>query len=165
MKNKVILLCILLATSLLIAGGNISSRLPQVAQVPEKVCYENKIYIEKDVDLMWQDQLYTEAEEGAYKRNHSTGKAGTWSHARRYCQRLNYAGYGDWRLPTSDELTYIHNKEGQVFTYFRENDFWSSTPSTGNHYDVVFPPDAYQYSRKPGEINYIRCVRCMAQDS
>ena len=164
-KKTVITLWVFLSTALLVAGGNVNTNLSDVAGIPAKTCNENKIYIEKDVDLMWQDQVYTNAEEGAYKRNHSTGKAGTWSHAKRYCQRLNYAGYGDWRLPTADELTHIHNKEGQVFAYFRENDFWSSTPTTQGRYNVVFPADSYPYPRKTGQTNYIRCVRCIAQDS
>ena len=28
---------------------------------------------------MWQDQVYTDAEDGAYKKHKSMGKAGTWT--------------------------------------------------------------------------------------
>lgn len=152
-----------MSVSLLIAGGNINPNLSAVADIPNKICKANKIYIEKDAQLMWQDQAYVDAEDGAYKRNHSVAKAGTWNHAMNYCRSLVYAGYADWRLPTADELMHVHRKQGQVFTYFRGNDFWSSTPTTENRYYVVYPADAYQYKRYRKETNYIRCVRCVGE--
>ena len=163
MKKTVITLWIFLSTALLVAGGNVNPNLSAVAEIPNKICKANKIYIEKDAQLMWQDQAYTDAEDGAYKRHHSVAKAGTWNHAMNYCRRLNYAGYTDWRLPTADELMHVHRKTGQVFTYYRGNDFWSSTPTTENRYYVVFPADAYQYKRVKKETNYIRCVRCIRE--
>ena len=84
-----------------------------------------------------------------------------WKHAEAYCRTLDYAGYSDWRLPTSDELQRVHRISGQVFTYFRDTDFWTSTPaSVGRHY-VVYPADAYIYEQKSRRTNYIRCVRCL----
>ena len=150
-----------LSTLGLMAGGNVMATLPAVAEVPTNTCKENKIYIEEDAQLMWQDQFYTDAENGAFKNQHSLGKAGTHMHATQYCSRLNYAGFSDWRLPSSDELTHIHHKKGQVFTFFRDNDFWSSTPTTRNRYYVVFPADAYRYARVKSESNFVRCVRCI----
>jgi len=164
MKNTVIALCAFFATSLLMAGGNVSPYLSSVAEVPAKVCKENGIYLEKDVQLMWQDQYYTEDENTAFMRHRSLGKAGTHRHAVNYCKRLNYAGYADWRLPTSDELTHVHSKKGQVFRYFRDNDFWTSTSAVGAKYYAVYPVDAYRYADLIGESNFIRCVRCNAND-
>jgi hypothetical protein len=161
MKKIVIILWIFLSATQLMAGGNINPNLSVVANIPYKMCKENKVYIEKDTQLMWQDQTYTDAEDGAYKRHHSVVKAGTWTHAVNYCRKLNYTGYTDWRLPTADELMHVHRKQGQVFTYYRGNDFWSSTPTTENRYYVIFPADAYQYKRYQKETNYIRCVRCI----
>lgn len=143
------------------AGGNVRSSLPPVAGISNVSCKANKVYVENDAKLMWQDQAYTDAEDGAYKREYSVAKAGKFSHAMNYCRALNYAGYNDWRLPTSDELTHIHDKQYEAFTYYRDSDFWSSTPTTENRYYVVFPADAYPYARKPNESNYIRCVRCL----
>jgi len=163
MKKSMIALWIFLSTALLIAGGNVNPNLSGVAEIPNRICKENKIYIEKDVLLMWQDQAYVDAEDGAYKRNHSVAKAGTWNHAMNYCRTLNYAGYTDWRLPTSDELVHVHRQTGQVFTYHRDNDFWTSTPTTDVRYYAVFPMDAYQYKRYKKETNYIRCVRCISR--
>ena len=155
------------ATTLLMAGGNIASRLATTAKstvaVPAKVCKENKIYKEKDAALMWQDQAFTEAETGAVLNNKSKGKAGSFYHAKRYCRVLNYGGYTDWRLPTADELVHIHGKPKQAFTYFRDRDFWTSTPVTKDRYFVVFPADAYRYARSPRQSNFVRCVRCIAK--
>jgi formylglycine-generating enzyme required for sulfatase activity len=112
---------------------------------------------------MWQDQKYTTAEDGAYANNRSVGKAGKWNHALKYCRKLNYAGYSDWRLPTSDELTQVHRLDGQVFSYFRDKDFWTSTPTTEGRYYVIYPADAYPYKRQKKESNFIRCVRCTGE--
>ena len=155
MKKTVLTLWLFLSTVLLIAGGNIAS----VENVPN-TCYTDKTYLQKDTNLMWQDQKYVDAEDGAYANERSVYKAGNWNHAMKYCHRLNYAGYSDWRLPTSDELTAVHRIDGQVFQYFRDKDFWSSTPTTEGKYYVVYPADAYPYKRSKRQSNFIRCVRC-----
>ena len=165
MKTLFMGMGVLLCSKLLIAGGNINPHLSEVADIPNNICTTSSIYVERDTRLMWQDQAYEDAEDGAYKRNHSVAKAGTWNHAVNYCRKLNYAGYSDWRLPTLDELIHVHRKAGQVFTYARDNDFWSSTPTTDVRYYVVFPADAYPYKRYKRESNYIRCVRCMGNDA
>ena len=36
----------------------------------------------------------------------------SWSKAVKYCQRLNLAGYSDWRLPSIDELQNIYDGSG-----------------------------------------------------
>ncbi len=164
MKKSVLAAGIFLASALLMGGGNVNPNLSEVADIPLKSCKANKVYIEHDTKLMWQDQPYVDAEDGAYKRNRSVGKAGNWNHAMNYCRRLIYAGYSDWRLPTADELIHVHRKKGQVFHYYRSNDFWSSTPTTDVRYYVVYPADAYQYKRYKRESNYIRCVRCIGEE-
>lgn len=161
MKKAIMFLGVFLSTVILMAGGDVAPKLSEVTPISDKICHTNEVYVEQDVQLMWQDQAYTDAEDGAYKRNHSTGKVGTWNHAMNYCRRLNYAGYSDWKLPTSDELLHVHRKQGQAFKYFRGNDFWSSTPTTDVRYNVVYAADAFQYKRYKKESNYIRCVRCV----
>jgi len=161
MKKLLILASIVSLTTLTIAGGNVPTKLSPVEGIPSKACKTDKVFVEEDTELMWQDQLYTDAEDGASKRNRSAGKSGVWKHAEAYCRTLDYSGFADWRLPTSDELQKVHRKEGQVFTYFRGTDFWTSTPgSIGRHY-VVYPADAYIYERKSSRTYYIRCVRCL----
>ena len=148
-----------LAASLLIAGGNVNSAMPPVAEIGSP-CKTHTVYVDSHSDLMWQDAPYTDAEDGAYARGHSVGKAGNWRHAVDYCRRLDYAGYTDWRLPTVDELQAVHREDGQNFVNFRDKDFWTSTPTTEGKYYVVYPADAYKYKRSPRQSNYIRCVRC-----
>ena len=161
MKKLLILVAAAVLSTLVMAGGNVPTKLSPVADIPSKPCKTDKVYFEEDVELMWQDQLYKDAEDGAAKQNRSAGKAGVWRHAEAYCRTLDYSGFADWRLPTSDELQHVHRKEGQVFAYFRASDFWSSTPaSRGRHY-VVYPADAYIYEQKSSRTNYIRCVRCL----
>ena len=157
MKKSVLSLCLALSTAFLVAGGDYA---PIASIEPAKVCHEDLTYLEKDVNLMWQDQQYTDAEDGAVARTRNSGKAGTYNHAKNYCRSLYYAGYSDWRLPTSDELQHVHRIEGQVFTHFRDKDFWSSTPTTEGKYYVVYPADAYIYKRYRSETNFVRCVRC-----
>jgi len=159
MKKTVLTLWVFLSTALLMAGGNVTPSLPAVAEVP-KTCYADKTYVQENAGLMWQDQQYVDAEDGAYASDRSVAKAGKWNHASNYCRRLNYAGYTDWRLPTSDELVAVHRINGQVFKYFRDKDFWTSTPTTEGKYYVVYPADAYLYKRSKKESNFIRCVRC-----
>ena len=74
MKKTVLALWIFLSTALLMAGGN-------VVPIEETAnrCYADKTYLEKDADLMWQDQKYTDAEDGAYANERSTRKAGKWN--------------------------------------------------------------------------------------
>lgn len=165
MKKVLIATCVSMLTTLLMAGGDKTTTLAPVAGIPAAPCKTNNVYVENDTKLMWQDQAYTDAEDGAYKRGHSAGKAGTLSHARNYCRTLNYAGYSDWRLPTSDELTYMHEAQDDPFIYSKGSDFWSSTPTTENRYYVVYAADAHIYKRKPSQSNYIRCVRCLGDET
>jgi hypothetical protein len=159
MKKYIAGLGILLVATSVFAGGDLTVATPSVAKI-EKPCNNEGVYVDRETDLMWQDALYTDAEDGAYANNRSAGKSGTFQHAVRYCKRLDYAGYTDWRLPTADELMALHRMPGQQFMHFRDKDFWTSTPTNRGRYYVVFPADAYKYKRSKRESNYIRCVRC-----
>ncbi len=159
MKNTVIALGLLFASTWLIAGGDVHSKLSSVAGVPAVIDTEQKVYTTDDTNLIWQDSPYMIAEDSAYKNDKSLGKVGTHAHATQYCAHLHYAGHNDWRLPTSDELMQLHHIEGQVFVNFRGNDFWSASPATEGRYYVVFTADAYKFARNKRQSNYIRCVR------
>lgn len=161
MKKALIGFGIFLTTISVVAGGYVAPSARIMASAKTS-CNAGKIYLDYKRGLMWQDSPYVDAEDGAYSRNRSLGKAGTFQHAIQYCQQLDYAGYSDWRLPTADELMDVHRDEGQHFTYVRDKDFWSSTPTTEGKYYVVYPADAYKYKRRKRQSNYIRCVRCVA---
>jgi hypothetical protein len=117
------------------------------------------VYLQRETQLIWQDQLYTDDEVAAFKREHASGKAGDYHHAKSYCENLDYAGKVDWRLPTAQELTNIYHNNPKVFTHNKANDFWSSTPATRDRYYVVYPVDAMRYARSARQSNYVRCVR------
>ncbi|MDM5272425.1 DUF1566 domain-containing protein [Sulfurovum sp. zt1-1] len=158
----------LLSAALLMAGGKITPEdIPELVpavEAPTSDCSKNTVYTDTETHLMWQDEAYTDAEDGAFKNNGIIGKAGNFQHAAGYCDGLFYAGHSDWRLPTSDELMELHRKPGQVFTNFRGEDFWTSTPAEMGKYYVVYPADAYRYEKKANESNYIRCVRCIKEN-
>lgn len=165
MRNLFILMVTLLSSAVLMAGGNTGSTLSPVAGMEKSLCDTDGVYVDKIANLMWQDARYTDAEEGAYKRDRSIGKAGSRGHAMNYCSRLNYAGHSDWRMPTSNELIAVHRKQGQVFVNHSGFPFWSSTAATlENKYEIVFPADAYPYMRNSNSSNYIRCVRCLNRE-
>ena len=163
-KKSVIVLWMFLLATYLTAGESVSPKPSFVADIPPKSGKLYGVYVDQDTNLMWQDQPYSDIEDGAYRGGYSVGKVGKWKYAVEYCQNLDYAGYIDWRLPSSEELMYVHRKEGEVFQSFRGSDFWSSTPALGNRYYVVFTADAYRYIRRATESNYIRCVRHLDKD-
>jgi hypothetical protein len=144
------------------AGGTFVPPASSVANIGS-ACQAEKVYIEEDTQLMWQDAPYTPEEDGAYANERTFGKVGSQPYAARYCSTLNYAGFNDWRLPTADELMHIHYHPGQDFENHRDKNFWSSTPTTNGKYYVVYPADAYKYKRNKSQSNYIRCVRCAAK--
>ncbi|HFS82449.1 MAG TPA: DUF1566 domain-containing protein [Epsilonproteobacteria bacterium] len=154
------------------SGGVKKGAREEELKVPEKsvveeipaVCESNGVFSDITTRLMWQDASYTDIEDGAYKQNQSKGKVGTWAHAKHYCSRLFFHGHSDWRLPTSDELSSLHDRPAQHFMNYRDGDFWTSTPSGTEKYYVIYPADAYRYSRNKKEVNYIRCVRCSKRD-
>jgi len=57
----------------------------------------NEVVIDSTTNLMWQDN------KDVVLSNF------TWGIAAKYCQRLNFAGYKDWRLPTISELVTIND--------------------------------------------------------
>ena len=181
-KIKLLFTLSAISATILMAGGNVIPVNATVAPIIDS-CNSDKVYIQEDRKLMWQDTKYTDKEQGAYKRNQTTGKTGTFAYAKRYCATLSYAGEYDWRLPTSSELMAVHHmkeefhqKQNSKMVYnkrtFRETgkilfnddlrgDFWSSTRSTAGKSYIVYTTDALRYEKDESSKRYIRCVRCI----
>lgn len=131
----------------------------------DKINVNDKVWIDTDTSLTWQIEV--------------DGKKYTWDEAFEYIQKLNneqYCGYGDWRIPTLDELNTIVTKE----SYMSENgyeykikknllksmcnnddwaSYWSSTAlSRSSAYYLSFMYGR-EYDIQKNKLKYIRCVR------
>ena len=105
--------------------------------------------------LMWQRE-YT-------KKN--------WADAVKHCQKLNYAGYSDWRLPNKDEGAGLLDRKagGSPYTFFPgtpqglfQAQFWTSTPVWGNpamawymDFSIYLGP----LFKVKNPQHFVRCVR------
>jgi len=157
MKKSWIVMSIVFLGSFAVAGGDVVPH-PYVEET--KPCNVGGVYIQKKENLMWQDELYHDDEESAYRNGHSSGKAGTWEHVRNYCSTLDYGGFSDWRLPTLDELMDLHQRPTEL-KHSIASDFWSSTPDKGDKYKTLYTADGYPYVHKKSESHFVRCVRCL----
>ncbi|MEA3492461.1 MAG: DUF1566 domain-containing protein [Campylobacterota bacterium] len=159
MKKAVIVALLVMAGTMLIAGGYVApAGSGDSAKVP---CDDGDVYVNYKTKLMWQDSPYGDKEDGAYKSNRSAGKAGKWKYAKNYCSNLHYAGYSDWRLPKVAELTELHDRTRGLKNTIGM-DFWSSTPSKKNEYWAVYAVfESQPYSHMKSDSHYIRCVRCI----
>lgn len=72
---------------------------------------------DKNTGLMW---LYNANPCGRKK----------WSDAVAYCNKLTYAGYSDWRLPSKDTLEAQFSQKG-FFAGVQKDYYWSDTSQTG----------------------------------
>ena len=82
--------------------------------------YSNQsVVIDNNSGLMWQQEM---------------SDYPTWGYAKNYCDNLTYAGFDDWRLPTSLELFTIHNiGSDSVETNFQaSSSLWSSDKDVTN---------------------------------
>ena len=66
-----------------------------------------------------------------YWQQSSSSKQYTWKDAHTYCEKLDLAGYKDWRLPTIDELKSLIEKEHNptICSVFecKSDWYWSSS--------------------------------------
>ena len=115
--------------------------------------YASDIVIDKDTDLIWQDN--------------STIVSKTYKEAIRYCQNLSLGGYDDWRLPNIDELMSISDKSRynpavkKIFKHTKNSYYWSSSRYKGNSSRawIVYFGDGYGHGGDISSYNYVRCVR------
>ncbi len=85
-----------------------------------------KVVFDTKTNLMW------------VRNGNLAGKKMTWREAIEYCERLNYAGYSDWRLPTIDELKTLIKKDeipainNKAFDCLEDLYYWSATTYVSN---------------------------------
>ena len=115
-----------------------------------------KVVVDNNTDLMWQQTIPT----STY----------TWDNAVSYCNKLTYAGYSDWRLPTPHELlTIVDNSKYDPAintTYFPSTpsqNFWgyagfTSYSGTYMRYEVNFENGNPHYTNAENTF-FVRCVR------
>ncbi len=75
MKKIVVTVSMLCSVMFLMAGGDLYPSMSSAAEITNENCKTNKVYAERSTHLMWQDEAYVDAEDGAYKREHSVGKS------------------------------------------------------------------------------------------
>jgi formylglycine-generating enzyme required for sulfatase activity len=111
--------------------------------------------------LMWQ-QLEVTAEDN------STVLRMTWKDALDYCEKLDLAGYDDWRLPNAKELQSIVNYEkseppyiDEIFQNAAMSGYWSSTTVANDTYNAWYVHFHYGYvnNAEKHENIYLRAVR------
>ncbi len=116
---------------------------------------KDSVVIDTKLGLVWQDDVAAK----------NTKKS--WESSTKHCQDLSLSGYGDWRLPSYDELLSIvdYDSQGQAIISSFENvasgHYWTSS-------EVVSDPKyAWYVYFKNGYTNYFskshkhhtRCVR------
>jgi len=136
------------------------------AKLKKKKTKELKnVWIDKDTNLMWQDEEVTDKEWKKYYDDKNYKKSGNFYYAKKYCNNLRLNGFSDWRLPTIDELENIRNKR-QNFKHKKRpfRGVWSSTiSSNGQRLNYSYPD--YNKGKKgiweadESRINITKCVR------
>lgn len=115
--------------------------------------------VDKTNNKMWQDTKEN-IELRLYQKN-----------AKKYCQKLNLAGFGNWHLPTRKELKQIVDmgrkdefKISKAFSFALPDDYWTQDVtwrSLGQYgYYIYFKSGTVYYQNK-NYPKYVRCVRDM----
>ncbi|NPA60174.1 MAG: DUF1566 domain-containing protein [Epsilonproteobacteria bacterium] len=127
------------------------------------------VWIDKDTNLMWQDEAYTKQEIDNYMVYYEQGKnvrkTGSWYHAKKYCQNLTLNGFDDWKLPTIIELDGIKDKR----EHFKHKKCFRNIWSSMDYSDKKAKKFAFHYyddgekhiiwNEYKNNTNFIKCVR------
>ncbi|MBF0099928.1 MAG: DUF1566 domain-containing protein, partial [Desulfobacterales bacterium] len=114
------------------------------------------------------DGTITDLNTGLMWQQSDDGVKRTWDDAKSYCDNLSLAGYSDWRLPNTNELSSISDESkstpdsttNSVFSC-QSADYWSGTthiPKTDHAWSVGFYYGNVSHSVKSYQC-YVRSVR------
>lgn len=123
--------------------------------------------------LVWQKCASGQGSAGDSYTDCSVGTANlvSWTAALTYCNTLNLAGVGGWRLPSVKELVSLvdYSRTSSPFinqTFFPNSvdSFWTSTTHpSGSYkfqaYQVIFTSGTYDTFDKVSSLVRVRCVR------
>ena len=117
----------------------------------------NGIVTDTTTGLMWE------------RNTGNDGKELTWDEAVSYCDKLEIAGYDDWRMPDSielqsiiDHLSYNPSVNIRVFPDTEASGYWSSTlyrPNPDYAWRVNFYYVGYMNISKKSNSYFVRAVR------
>ncbi len=106
---------------------------------------ENKVVVDKENDLIWQDA------------NLSTPLSR--NDAKEHCLNLKFAGHTDWQLPTISQLFSIANLKENPFASTLVGEYWSETKKdSSNSWFVNFSTDTNGHSANTNPKR-VRCIR------
>ncbi|WP_167883875.1 DUF1566 domain-containing protein [Leptospira stimsonii] len=123
--------------------------------------------------MVWQKCASGQGSAGDSYTDCSVGTANlvSWTAALTYCNTLNLAGVGGWRLPSVKELVSLvdYSRTSSPFinqTFFPNSvdSFWTSTTHpSGSYkfqaYQVIFTSGTYDTFDKVSSLVRVRCVR------
>lgn len=97
----------------------------------------------------------------------------THEHAIEYCEKLNFKGFSDWKLPTIEEYKTIIDKKrvrdqlmiNKAFKYTKRDDYWASDRTWIRNFGLygyyVFFKSGTIYYQNRTYPKYVRCVRSL----
>lgn len=106
--------------------------------------YPQNIFLDEKNKLLWENDS-------------NVGTLLSPRKALQYCQRLNKNGIKKWRLPTKNELIYLHKKRPK-YASLTEHNFYSSTKATTN-WNYVVSPWGEAFKAASMLSYYVRCVK------
>lgn len=158
---NIVLICLVTSSAFAKKSSKISAK--ETVASPAKISNAKNIWINKETNLMWQNDDYKEEESNFYNSNTEGGKVFHFEGAQTYCKNLHIGGFHDWRLPKNEELVALFSKKESLKNLPSDayEGFWSSTETPEDSSSAQFV-DYYNgntcISKKSYSL-YVRCVR------
>lgn len=99
---------------------------------------------------------------GQYNTERIINIHGAGDYAAQLCANYKYGGYGDWYLPSWDELNLLYLKK-QIVGGFKEDTYWSSTERYGDQVWAVDFSNGYSVASTKDSTRRVRPIRAFNQ--